>query len=64
MFHLPDAISLLIWRRLLDCSLNFENALTVKYRTYAVREKIPEIRGTCAARPPYFRAPLTQLRKT
>jgi hypothetical protein len=30
--------------------------------SYAVREKIPKIRGACAARPPYFRVPPLQLR--
>jgi len=33
-------------------------------RTYAIREKIPKIRGACVARSPYFRASPIQLRKS
>jgi hypothetical protein len=31
------------------------------YRNYAVREKIPKVRGASRARTPYFRASLIQL---
>ena len=34
------------------------------FRTYEVREKVPRIRGVCAAHPPYSRVFLIQLRSS
>jgi len=47
----------------LDAFHFFLNSLN-KVRTYAVREKIPKIKGWVNARPPYFRATPIQLCKT